>query len=104
MAGTFLSTVVFLAVSLMALARIGWGYCVAFASANGSEFGCHALLFPEVELQSIIVLAPLMIGKTNGLTLEEINSKFGDAVAMHFQENEVDSDTASGDQKLDVDF
>lgn len=88
MAGTFLSTVVFLAVSLMALARIGWGYCVAFASPNGSEFGCHALFFPE----------------TNGLTLEEINSKFGDAVAMHFQENEVDSDTASGDQKLDVDF
>lgn len=57
-----------------------------------------------MELQSILVLVPLMIGKTNGLTLEEINSKFGDAVAVHFQENEVDSDTASGDQKLDVDF
>lgn len=44
-----------------------------------------------------------MIGKTNGPTLEEINNKFGDAVAVHFQENEVDS-TASGDRKQDVDF
>ncbi|KAG1758853.1 hypothetical protein EDD22DRAFT_956485 [Suillus occidentalis] len=72
----------------MALTRIGWGYYVAFASPNGSEFGCRLLIFPE----------------TNVLTLEEINSKFGDAVAVHLQENEADLDTISGDRKPDVDF
>ncbi|KAG1718999.1 general substrate transporter [Suillus lakei] len=86
MAGTFLSTVVFLEVGPTALARIGWGYYVVFVCLTAVNLAVMLYFFPE----------------TKGLTLEEINSKFGDAVAVHFQENEVDPDNASGDQKADV--
>ncbi|KAG2341529.1 hypothetical protein BDR05DRAFT_1001631 [Suillus weaverae] len=75
MTGTFLSTVVFLE-----------GYYVVFMCLTAVNLAAMLYFFPE----------------TTDLALEEINSKFGDTVAVHFQESVVDPDNSSGDRKADA--
>ncbi|KAH7928789.1 general substrate transporter [Leucogyrophana mollusca] len=71
MAGTFLPTIVFLGVGPTALATIKWRYYVMFICLTVVNTSVIWWCFPE----------------TKGLSLEEINGKFGDEVAIQFSES-----------------
>ncbi|KAH7907374.1 general substrate transporter [Hygrophoropsis aurantiaca] len=70
MAGTFLPTIVFLEVGPTALDRVGWKYYLLFICLTVVDIGVIWWYFPE----------------TKGLSLEEINVRFGDEVAVHFSD------------------
>ncbi|KAG1719299.1 general substrate transporter [Suillus lakei] len=74
MIGTFLSTVVFLEAGPTALSNIRWYYYVMFICLTAVHVTILWRYFPE----------------TKGLSLEEINARFGDEVAVHFSEAEDD--------------
>ncbi|KAH7910574.1 general substrate transporter [Hygrophoropsis aurantiaca] len=73
MIGTFLSTVVFLEAGPTALAHIRWNYYIMFIGLTVVDIAVMWYYFPE----------------TKGLSLEEINAKFNDEVAVHFSEADV---------------
>ncbi|EIW82727.1 general substrate transporter [Coniophora puteana RWD-64-598 SS2] len=66
--GTFLSTIVFLEAGPTALANIQWRYYIMFICLTLLDIIIIWTYFPE----------------TKGLSLEEINARFGDEVAVHF--------------------
>ncbi|KAH7928765.1 general substrate transporter [Leucogyrophana mollusca] len=71
MAGTFLPTIVFLEVGPTALATVGWRYYLLFICLTVVNVAVMWWYFPE----------------TKGLSLEEINIRFGDEVAVHFSDS-----------------
>jgi len=83
MIGTFLSTILYLEVGPVALAAVKWKYYLLFISLTLIDIVVIWKLFPE----------------TKGLSLEEINGKFGDEVAVHLGE---DKDRAREYRESDV--
>lgn len=67
MVGTFLSTLIYVEAAPTALANIQWRYYIVFI--------CLTLL-------NIIILC-IWCPETKGLSLEEINERFGDEVVVH---------------------
>ncbi|TKA52875.1 hypothetical protein B0A49_11489 [Cryomyces minteri] len=68
--GTFLSTLVYVEAAPTALANIQWKYYVIFICLTAINIAILYLWCPE----------------TKGLSLEEINGRFGDEVVVHFSD------------------
>ncbi|KAK5148110.1 hypothetical protein LTR04_000705 [Oleoguttula sp. CCFEE 6159] len=68
--GTFLSTLVYVEAAPTALANIQWKYYVTFICLTAINIAILYLWCPE----------------TKGLSLEEINGRFGDEVVVHFSD------------------
>lgn len=73
MIGTFLSTILYVGVGPLALAEVKWKYYLLFISLTAIDIAVIWRWFPE----------------TKGLSLEEINSKFGDEVAVRLNDKDV---------------
>lgn len=82
MVGTFLSTIVYLEAAPTALANIQWRFYVFFICMTALNIAIMWWFFPE----------------TKGLSLEEINGKFGDEVAAPLAE-ELKETEGSQDEK-----
>jgi len=85
--GTFLSTLVYVEAAPTALAKIKWGYYIIFVGLTAIN----------------IVILYVWCPETKGLSLEEINGKFGDEVIVHFTDatKQVESIEAN-DEKYSV--
>ncbi len=86
LAGTFLSTLVYVEAAPTALANIQWKYYIVFIGLTFVNIVIFYFWCPEVGRR--LPLAPNGLtdscGQTRGLSLEEINALFGDEVAVHF--------------------
>ncbi len=88
--GTFLSTVIYVEAAPTALARIQWKYYIIFIVLTALNILILYLWCPEV---SPLLISPktdsskrltVPAPQTKGLSLEEINGKFGDEVVVPF--------------------
>ncbi|KAG0646295.1 Major facilitator superfamily transporter mfsA [Hyphodiscus hymeniophilus] len=76
--GTFLSTLVYVEAAPTALANIKWGYYIIFIGLTLINIVILYLWCPEAWAKCTDFFS-----KTKGLSLEEINEKFGDEVVVH---------------------
>ena len=85
--GTFLSTVIYVEAAPTALAHIQWKYYIIFIVLTAVNIAILYLWCPEVNVFQCPqrkTAANSTKTQTKGLSLEEINGKFGDEVVVHF--------------------
>jgi len=88
--GTFLSTLVYVEAGPTALANIQWKYYLIFVCLTFVNIVIIYFWLPEVSWTYRMRRAKAKLTRnlpqTKGLSLEEINGRFGDEVIVHFQD------------------